>query len=245
MPETTNTGTVPPKVSQESHPLPVHQGIGQEKVQSANSHSVCWNCEKNLENEDVCPSCIRVQPFGSERDYYSILDVPEKLMLDPRLLVTAYHEKSRTFHPDHHVGDSDREQSITLANASLVNLAFRTLRDPFSRARYFLGRLKGETGKLHRKTTLSPGDLMGIMDLKEELEATAKQGGTKVAEHRLRQIIDPLEIEIFSSFGTIDQLLEAEGKESAALKALLSALESRLEKRFYLHNLLKELGAGL
>ena len=243
MPETKNIGAGP-IVEREIHPLPVHQSNGTENAPDR-SNSVCWNCEKSLDNEDVCPSCVRVQPFGSERDYYSILDIPEKLMLDPRLLTSAYHDKSRTFHPDHHVGDSEKEQAITLANASLVNLAFRTLRDPFTRAHYFLGRLRGETGRMHRKTVLSPGDLMEIMDLKEELESSKAKGAAKLAEQKLRQVIDPLEREIFASFERIDHLLETDGKGSAALNEFLSTLETRLEKRSYLHNLLKDLREGL
>lgn len=245
MSDTKNIGASPSTVEKEPHPLPVHQGSGKDHSPALHSHSVCWNCEKSLENEDVCPSCVRIQPFGSERDYYSILDIPEKLMLDPRLLISAYHEKSRTFHPDHHVEDSDKEQSITLANASLVNLAFRTLRDPFTRARYFIGRQRGETGRMHRKTVLTPVDLMEIMDLKEELESISGSERIKEAERRLRQIIDPLEREIFASFEKIDHLLENDGKGAPTLNDPLATLETRLEKRSYLHNLLKELGEGL
>jgi molecular chaperone HscB len=240
MPETTNVEIRLPERDFSGNQLPIHKGSGD----PGHSHSVCWNCEKSIEKEDICPSCVRVQPFGPERNYYDILDIPEKLLLDPRLLIAAYHEKSRTFHPDHHVGDSDKEQSITLSNTSLLNLAFRTLRDPFSRAHYFIGRIKGETGRLHRKTAMSPSDLMEIMDLKEELESTVHKGGAREAEQRLRLIVYPLEREIFDSFEKIDRLLETEGKSSGALLESLAGLESRLEKRAYLHNLLREIKGG-
>ncbi|MCL5285811.1 MAG: Fe-S protein assembly co-chaperone HscB [Nitrospirae bacterium] len=205
------------------------------------SHSVCWNCEKSLGDEDVCPSCVRVQPFGKERDYYSILGLPVRLTLDPRLLVAAYHEKSRTFHPDHHVGDSDKEQSITLANASLVNLAFRTLRDPFLRAHYFIGHLKGEPARPNRKASLPPSDLMEIMELREELDSLLSSQGPQSAEHRLRSVIDPIERDIFDSFDTIDRLVETSEKDAASLSRALATLSERLEKRSYLQNILKEI----
>lgn len=204
-------------------------------------HSICWNCEKSLGDEDVCPSCVRVQPFGEERDYYRILGLPVKLTLDPRLLVAAYHEKSRTFHPDHHVGDSEKEQEITLANSSLVNLAFRTLRDPFLRAHYFIGHVKGEAARPNRKATLPPGDLMEIMELKEELESLLSTHGPQAAEQRLRSVMDPIERDIFDSFESIDHQLGADEKDEAALSRALATLAGRLEKRSYLQNLLREI----
>ena len=204
------------------------------------SHSVCWNCEKNVGDEDVCPSCVRVQPFGPERDYYSILGLPVRLALDPRLLVAAYHEKSRTFHPDHHVEDSEKEQSITLGNASLVNLAFRTLRDPFLRAHYFIGHVKGKPARPNRKAVLSSTALMEIMDLKEERDSLLSSQGPAAAEQRLRTVIDPIERDIFHSFEEIDALIEGADKESDTLSKALASLSERLEKRAYLQNLLKE-----
>jgi molecular chaperone HscB len=225
-------------------------GIAARKMTSENllhpdsrgaSHSICWNCEKSLGDEDVCPSCVRVQPFGEERDYYSILGLPVKLTLDPRLLVAAYHEKSRTFHPDHHVGDSEKEQEITLANSSLVNLAFRTLRDPFLRAHYFIGHVKGEAARPNRKATLPPGDLMEIMELKEELESLLSAQGPQAAEQRLRSVMDPIEREIFDSFESIDHQLGAHERDEAALSRALATLAGRLEKRSYLQNLLREI----
>lgn len=199
--------------------------------------SVCWNCEKTIADEDVCPSCIRVQPFGEARNYYKILDVPERLALDPRLLTSAYHEKSRLFHPDHHVGDSEKEQEIALANASLVNLAFRTLRDPFLRARYYVARRRGEDGRPTRKATLPPAVLMEIMDLREEVQAQAGEGKLQEASARVRSVLDPLDNEIFASFEGIDSMKEV----SPELSSALDLLSERLEKRSYLQNLLAEL----
>ena len=198
--------------------------------------SVCWNCEKTIEDVDICPSCVRVQPFGEERNYFRILDVPEKLALDPRLLIAAYHEKSRLFHPDHHVGDTDKEQGIALANASLVNLAFRTLRDPFLRARYYISRKRGEDGR-PKKTSLPPEVLMEVMDLREEVQSLNAQGQRSEAEAHVRRILDPLEQEIYHAFDRVDTL---EG-EKASLDPEIDRLAERLEKRAYIQNLLAEL----
>ena len=198
--------------------------------------SVCWNCEKTIEDVDVCPSCVRVQPFGEARDYFRILDVPERLALDPRLLISAYHEKSRLFHPDHHVGETEKEQGIALANASLVNLAFRTLRDPFLRARYYISRKRGENGR-PKKTTLSPVVLMEIMDLREEIQSLASQGRRSEAESRVRIVLDPLEQEIYAAFDKIDALAEEKGSADSDI----DHLAERLEKRAYIQNLLAEI----
>ena len=209
---------------------PHHDGL------EHSGRSVCWNCEKTIEDVDVCPSCVRVQPFGEARDYFRILDVPERLALDPRLLISAYHEKSRLFHPDHHVGETEKEQEIALANASLVNLAFRTLRDPFLRARYYISRKRGEDGR-PKKTTLPSEVLMEIMDLREEVQSLFAQGHRSEAEGRVRSVLDPLEREIYAAFDRID------GLEDAHLPSApeVDRLAERLEKRAYIQNLLAEL----
>ena len=198
--------------------------------------SVCCNCEKTIEDVDVCPSCVRVQPFGEARDYFRILDIPQRLALDPRLLISAYHEKSRLFHPDHHVGETEKEQEISLANASLVNLAFRTLRDPFLRARYYISRKRGEDGR-PKKTTLPPEVLMEIMDLREETQSLTSQGRHSEAESRVRAVLDPLEREIYADFDRIDSLAEEKGVADSDI----THLAERLEKRAYIQNLLAEI----
>lgn len=239
MPETLNSGT--PPAGAENRPSGPTDGV----IAVSGGDSVCWNCEKSLGDEDICPSCIRVQPFGPGKDYFEILDLPRSLNLDPRLLVGAYHEKSRAFHPDHHVEDTDREQDIALSNSSLVNLAFRTLRDPFSRAGYFIGRIKGEPAHLHKKATLSPAALMEIMDLREEILEQAREGRGEAAEQTLRKELDPLERAIFDSFPVVDRLLDEGGPASPALVGALSELDRQLEKHAYLANLLRDLRGGL
>lgn len=209
---------------------PHHEGMGH------SGRSVCWNCEKTIEDVDVCPSCVRVQPFGEARDYFRILDVPERLALDPRLLISAYHEKSRLFHPDHHVGETEKEQEIALANASLVNLAFRTLRDPFLRARYYIARKRGEDGR-PKKTTLPPEVLMEIMELRDEVQSLFAQGHRSEAEGRVHSVLDPLEREIYAAFDRID----AQEEGHTPVPPEIDLLAERLEKRAYIQNLLAEL----
>lgn len=232
----TQTNAAPSR-SPASPPLHPHAHGHDHGPDNQAGRSVCWNCEKTIADEDVCPSCVRVQPFGEARNYYNILDVPERLALDPGLLTSAYHEKSRLFHPDHHVGDSEKEQEISLANASLVNLAFRTLRDPFLRARYYVARRRGEAGRPTRKASLPPAVLMEIMDLREEVQSLAGGGNLPEATARVRAVLDPLDNEIFSSFDGVDSIKEG----SPELPSALDLLSERLERRSYIQNLLAEL----
>ena len=134
------------------------------------------------------------------------------------------------------MGETEKEQEIALANASLVNLAFRTLRDPFLRARYYIARKRGEDGR-PKKTSLPPDVLMEIMDLREEIQSLASQGRRSEAESRVRVFLDPLEQEIYAAFDKIDALAEEKG----AADSDIDHLAEWLEKRAYIQNLLAEI----
>ena len=100
--------------------------------------SLCWNCRETVSDADICPSCVKIQPIGRKADFYSVLGLPVRLVLESAQLTGQFHAKSRIFHPDFHQGEESGEQLISLENASMVNQAFKTLKDPFERAAYFL-----------------------------------------------------------------------------------------------------------
>ena len=70
--------------------------------------------------------------------FYDALGLAPKLALDPEELKKHFYERSRQWHPDRFSRASADEQQKSLEMTSMLNDAFRTLRDPIARAEYFL-----------------------------------------------------------------------------------------------------------
>ena len=70
--------------------------------------------------------------------YYEALGVEPRLRLDADDLKKRFYERSRQWHPDRFTRASAAEQAQALEMTSALNDAFRTLRDPVTRAEYFL-----------------------------------------------------------------------------------------------------------
>ena len=63
-------------------------------------------------------------------------DCPQKLNLDATVLEREFYELSRKLHPDLYANAAKREQEWSLEQSSLLNDAYRTLKDPIQRTEY-------------------------------------------------------------------------------------------------------------
>jgi molecular chaperone HscB len=59
--------------------------------------------------------------------------LPPKLDLDAQALEKQFYRYSRKLHPDVHARATTQEQEWSLAQASLLNDAYRTLKNPLAR----------------------------------------------------------------------------------------------------------------
>ena len=103
------------------------------------THS-CWSCGA-MRAAHFCESCGKVQP-PAPVDYFAFFGLPRKLHLDVAALEKDFYELNRKLHPDVNARASSQEQEWSLEQSSLLNDAYRTLRDPIKRTQYLL-RLEG------------------------------------------------------------------------------------------------------
>src|SRR5271163_2059181 len=71
-------------------------------------------------------------------DYFSFFNLPQHLNLDVSALEKQFYVLSRKLHPDRFASKPVAEQEAALAKSSLLNDAYRTLKDPISRTQYLL-----------------------------------------------------------------------------------------------------------
>src|ERR1700690_2883025 len=100
----------------------------------------CWSCG-TMRAVHFCSSCGKVQP-PRPVDYFTFFGLARKLNLDTALLEREFYELSRKLHPDLSARADKREQEWSLEQSSLLNDAYRTLKDPINRTEYLL-RLEG------------------------------------------------------------------------------------------------------
>lgn len=82
-----------------------------------------------------------IQPLSATASYFELLGVP--VAADDAILTRRFHELSRIYHPDRWATRGSATQTVALDSSALVNDAYRTLKDPFTRAEYLLRRERG------------------------------------------------------------------------------------------------------
>ena len=99
------------------------------------THS-CWSCG-SMRAAHFCESCGKVQP-PVPVDYFSFFGLPPKLNVDVAVLEKSFYELSRKLHPDLNARAGTQEQEWSMEQSSLLNDAYRTLKDPIKRSAYLL-----------------------------------------------------------------------------------------------------------
>jgi len=93
---------------------------------------------------------------SASENYFSILGLPRQPSIDLALLESKYYELMKRFHPDLHFKGSREEKDASLKNSALITTAYRTLKDPVERGRYWL-EIHGE--RLSQDNIKVPKDL--------------------------------------------------------------------------------------
>jgi molecular chaperone HscB len=193
----------------------------------------CWNCGAGHSPSLFCPACNALQPLPERADYFQVLDLPRRLVIDPELLQKRYYDLHRRLHPDLYQTGPQAARQASLRNTAALNRAYRSLRDPIDRGLYWLT-LQGES--LGVDNNRVPSDLAGfvfeVQEYLEELRAAREGNG---AVEALVGEIAQARAELLARQNALLQQLEENfarwdaGDRDAAhltrdLKAILSAL---------------------
>jgi len=154
--------------------------------------------------------------------FYEAFDLEPALSLDAEDLKKRFYERSRLWHPDKFSRASIAEQEKALEMTAVLNDAFRTLRDPVSRAEYFLKEKGFELSK-----EAPPELLEEVFELNMALEEL-KQGDDSARP----QLIEARD-RFIAMRASIDQSLSEAGADLEEVRALLN-------RRRYIRNLIRE-----
>ena len=229
------------------------------------STSSCWSCG-DMRAAHFCHACGKVQP-PLPVDYFSFFGMPRKLNLDAARLEREFYELSRKLHPDLNARADKREQEWSLEQSSLLNDAYRTLKDPIKRTQYLLGlegveleeQSKTATEKARasgevKKQIVPPDLLEEVFELNmqlEELRANKKVGEDDptlvrdLESHKAQfeKKYEELAEELKNHWDHWDRALDLDSARER--RDALDGMVDLLNRRSYIRNLVRDANEAL
>jgi molecular chaperone HscB len=199
----------------------------------------CRRCGEEAGDPLVCRRCAAIQPVASDADLFAVLGLDRRPRVDGADLEARYHAASRAVHPDRHQTADPDDRTLSLAASAAVNRAYRTLRDPVARARYWLelhGERLGDGGP-----QVPPEIAAEVFETQEALEALRAEP----TDEGLRRQVATLRAELGERLRTRREDLDA----NEDVWTSLAELRKRLTEIAYLTTLFGDvdevIGEGL
>jgi molecular chaperone HscB len=230
------------------------------------THS-CWSCG-SMRAAHFCESCGKVQP-PVPVDYFTFFGLPPKLNVDVPALEKSFYELSRRLHPDLNARAGSQEQEWSLEQSSLLNDAYRTLRDPIKRTEYLLHlegveleeqsksatELARATGEM-KKQIVPPDLLEEVFELNmqlEELRGNKKMGDddpaliAEIGKQKLSLEAKHAALlqELQTFWKSWDGLVDRGGATSEERAQVTEKMVDVLNRRNYIRNLVRDVNAAL
>jgi len=213
----------------------------------------CWSCgHEVVDGQPFCGSCGKVQA-PRDANYFGIFGLPQKLDLDVLALEKQFYRYSRKLHPDLHARASQQEQEWSLAQASLLNDAYRTLKNPLERTRYLL-KLEGVQFEEARGSKV-PADLLEeVFELNMQLEELRQNQKMGEDDTQLRRDLAAAKNQFGGQLSSLDEQVRArwsawdaawEQNDEAKKTAAKEAMTALLQRRSYLQNLVRDVDETL
>lgn len=225
----------------------------------------CWSCG-DMRAAHFCSACGKVQP-PLPVDYFSFFGLPRKLNVDTAALEKEFYELSRGLHPDLNVRQDKREQDWSLEQTSMLNDAYRTLKDPIKRTQYLL-RLEGieleeqsksateearSTGQV-KKQIVPPGLLEEVFEINMHLEELRAQKKLGEDDPALLEEVGKIKLQLEEKQATLIAELKADwhlwdkavdSGTDEERKNILAKMVDLLNRRNYIKNLIREVDEAM
>jgi molecular chaperone HscB len=124
-------------------------------------------------------------------NYFELFGLPARFSVDRAALDRAYRELQGEVHPDRFAHAGDAEQRLAMQRATRVNEAYKTLREPLSRARYLLESQGIDLGT-ERNTAMPVDFLVEQMEWREAAEEARQASDVDALETLQRRLRDTL-----------------------------------------------------
>lgn len=199
---------------------------------------VCWNCGQAAVDHLFCANCQALQP--PPENYFDLFGFAPRLSLDDHKLQARFYALTRLLHPDRFMRKPEREKQYSLDCSSLLNDAYRILRNPVTRAEYFLKQKGFDIGE-QRSKDVPPELLEEVFELNMALEEMrsgdkSAHGSLEQAAARFSSMLAQADAQLTAQFKDFDERQDA---------AVLTQIRGTLNRRKYIQNLVNEVRDAL
>jgi molecular chaperone HscB len=220
----------------------------------------CWSCSAEQPGSALfCPKCGRIQAAAGESDFFQVFNRERGFQVDLPALEVEFHRLSRKLHPDRFARASQQERAWSLAGSSLLNDAYRTLKDPVSRTEYLLKLEGAEIGeenagrdrKGQKDPSRVPADLLEeVFELNMQLEQMRIERMSGERDSSLESDLELARTRFEGLLAAVDDDLGAQwsvwdGGDEARRAAAQKAMVALLDRRRYLSNLVRDVNETL
>lgn len=194
-------------------------------------------CGKSLEGNylarHVCAGCGRPQPVSKSENYFSVFGVAEKFSQDLGEIQKRFYDISRTLHPDRFTTSDATSRQASLERMSLVNEAYRTLRDPVLLRDYVLTlhglKVEGARGQIPMELAESWFELQDVMS------EDPAQAGAKIAA--FRKELEGYRANVEEKLKALEATLDSQDPLSSPYRSELEKLSRLIQELSYLKSL--------
>ena len=195
----------------------------------------CWHCSARTGLALVCVRCEAPQPLPAGADLYAVLGLARRLVVDPDDLERRYHDASRVVHPDRHQTAAERDRLLSLAASAAVNRAYRTLRDPVARGRYWLELHGAPLGE--RNNQVPPVLAALVFETQEQLTELRSASDPGAARRGIEVALADLDARLRALVAELEARYAAWDAAGGETPDALAELKRRLSEIAYLNTL--------
>lgn len=200
-------------------------------------------------------------------DFFTLFSLPRHLHLSLPELEKSFYAQSRRYHPDRFAARPAEEQADALQRSSMLNDAYRTLREPIARTEYLLS-LEGvqmeeqsraatdaaRAGGTEKKQVAPPDLLEEAFELNMQLEEMRSARGTGekdeaveaellAAQARYTGMLNDLQGQLEALWTGWDRAEDAADEPGKASSK--TAMIALLNRRAYVRNLVRDVQTAL
>ncbi len=189
----------------------------------------CWSCHGPLQaGSAFCSTCNAVQPPAGV-DHFVRLGMAVDFDVDISALDGIYFELQRTLHPDRFATSTAKEKAYSQAQATAINDAYETIKDPLKRADYIIN-IKGVNVMPDGCNLVNdPSILMEAMEVREKLAAAENISDVDAVANQAREEMKDIVAGISLAFRGDD--IEGACQLTTRLKYLTKLLDEVRQRR--------------
>lgn len=178
-------------------------------------------------------------------DFFTVLGLSRRMTIDKDDLERRYYDRSRKTHPDYFQDSDPYEQQLSLEQSAILNQAYQTLRESFSRAECLVKLVQGSDQDIAAEP---PQELLEkvfdfnerLQDLRAEQDEDRRKGLAKFLDNDKAQFLEK-ETALKKHLDVLFARWDATSDAGEDTSATVESLRSLLAQRKYVQNAISDI----